>query len=77
MCCLHFQDVGMKYKTRYRSILFNTKDSKNSGLFRKILKGTISPSQLVRMTSEELASKELLEWREREEKKVGHEAEMH
>lgn len=60
----------MKYKTRYRSILFNTRDSKNTGLYRKILKGTISPSQLAKMTSEELASKELLEWREREEKKV-------
>ncbi|XP_069159094.1 PHD finger protein 3 isoform X1 [Procambarus clarkii] len=63
------KDVGFKYKSRYRSILFNTKDTKNSGLFRKILNGTISPSNLVRMTSEELASKELCEWREREEKK--------
>ncbi|XP_042222768.1 nuclear speckle splicing regulatory protein 1-like [Homarus americanus] len=63
------KDVGFKYKSRYRSILFNTKDTKNSGLFRKILNGTISPANLVRMTSEELASKELCEWREREEKK--------
>ena len=60
----------MKYKTRYRSILFNARDPKNTGLYHKILKETISPTQLVRMTSEELASKELLEWREREEKKV-------
>ncbi|XP_066983453.1 death-inducer obliterator 1 isoform X3 [Macrobrachium rosenbergii] len=63
------KDVGFKYKSRYRSLLFNIRDTKNSGLFRKILNGTITPSNLAKMTSEELASKELAEWREREEKK--------
>ncbi|KAK7062950.1 Death-inducer obliterator 1 [Halocaridina rubra] len=63
------KDVGFKYKARYRSLLFNIRDAKNSGLFRKILNGTITPTNLAKMTSEELASKELAEWREREEKK--------
>ncbi|XP_068211222.1 death-inducer obliterator 1-like isoform X2 [Palaemon carinicauda] len=63
------KDVGFKYKSRYRSLLFNIRDTKNSGLFRKILNGTIPPANLAKMTSEELASKELAEWREREEKK--------
>lgn len=67
---ISWQDVGFKYKSRYRSLIFNIRDTKNSGLFRKILNGTISPSNLAKMTSEELASKELAEWREREEKKV-------
>lgn len=43
------------------------------GLFRKILKGKIAPDKLVRMTPEELASKELAKWRERENQHVsGH-----
>lgn len=50
--------------------MFNIRDTKNSGLFRKILNRTIPPERLANMTSEELASKELAEWREREEKKV-------
>ncbi|RXG71362.1 PHD finger protein 3 [Armadillidium vulgare] len=63
------KDVGLKYKTRCRSLIFNIKDSKNGGLFRQILSRTIPPEKLANMTSEELASKELAEWREREEKK--------
>ncbi|RWS15162.1 death-inducer obliterator 1-like protein [Dinothrombium tinctorium] len=57
-----------KYKTRYRSLIFNLKDSKNQGLFRKVLTGKIEPSRLVRMSPEELASPELAKWRERENK---------
>uniref|UniRef100_T1JA55 PHD-type domain-containing protein n=1 Tax=Strigamia maritima TaxID=126957 RepID=T1JA55_STRMM len=69
----YFSDIGSKYKAKYRSLMFNIKDPKNhvwfyKGLFRKILKGKISPYKLVRMTPEELASKELAMWRERETK---------
>ena len=67
---LYFQDVGFKYRSRYRSLIFNIKDVKNNGLFRKILNKEITPSKLSKMTSEELANKELAEWRKREGKKV-------
>jgi len=46
------------------------KDPKNLALFRKIVSGEYSPHQLVRLSSEDLASKELAEWREQEEKHV-------
>jgi SPOC domain-containing protein 1 len=53
-----------------RSILFNVKDPKNLALFTKIVSGEHTPHQLVRLSSEDLASKELAEWREQEEKHV-------
>ena len=40
------------------------------GLFRKILNGRIRPSKLVRMSADELASRELAQWREQETKHV-------
>lgn len=61
-------DTGSRYKSRYRSLVFNIRDSRNQGLFRKILRGKIAPDRLVRMTPEELASKELARWREQENK---------
>ncbi|KAJ8322134.1 hypothetical protein KUTeg_000605 [Tegillarca granosa] len=63
-----FKETGHKYKSRYRSLIFNIKDTKNKGLFRKILKRNIKPFDLVRMNPEELASKELARWREEEAK---------
>ncbi|XP_051946392.1 PHD finger protein 3-like isoform X2 [Xyrauchen texanus] len=61
-----FQGVDSKYKNKYRSLTFNLKDAKNNVLFRRVLKGEVSPADLVRMTGEELASKELAAWRQRE-----------
>uniref|UniRef100_A0A8C4NEM5 Death-inducer obliterator 1 n=1 Tax=Eptatretus burgeri TaxID=7764 RepID=A0A8C4NEM5_EPTBU len=63
-----FHDTDNKYKKRYRSLMFNLKDTKNQGLFYRVIRGEISPSKLVRMSPEDLASKELAEWRERENK---------
>lgn len=63
-----FKDTGIKYKAKYRSLMFNIKDPRNQGLFRKIVKGIITAHQLVKMTPEELASNELAKWRERESK---------
>ena len=40
------------------------------GLFRKVCLGEISPTDLVRMKSEQYASDELAEWREKTLKKV-------
>ncbi|GBL85931.1 PHD finger protein 3, partial [Araneus ventricosus] len=61
-----FKDNSFKYRAKYRSLMFNIKDPRNQGLFRKILKGNIPPDRLVRMTPEELASMELAKWREQE-----------
>ncbi|XP_077439105.1 PHD finger protein 3 [Vanacampus margaritifer] len=61
-----YKDTENKYKNKYRSLMFNLKDTKNNVLFRKVLKGETSPAHLIRMSPEELASKELAAWRQRE-----------
>lgn len=61
-----YKDTDSKYKSKYRSLTFNLKDTKNNVLFQKVLKGEISPGNLIRMSPEELASKELAAWRQRE-----------
>ncbi|KPI94969.1 PHD finger protein 3 [Papilio xuthus] len=63
-----FRDVGMKYKAKYRSLMFNIKDRKNLSLWQKICDRTITPQQLVRLSPEELASQELAQWRDKEVK---------
>ncbi|CAH0766459.1 unnamed protein product [Diatraea saccharalis] len=63
-----FRDVGMKYKAKYRSLMFNIKDRKNLSLWQKICDRTITPKQLVRLSPEELASQELAQWRDKEVK---------
>lgn len=60
------RDVGAKYKSKYRSLMFNIKDRKNKTLFEKICAKQVEPKQLVRMTPAELASQELAKWREEE-----------
>ncbi|XP_052873632.1 uncharacterized protein LOC128278950 [Anopheles cruzii] len=67
------KDTGMKYRAKYRSLVFNIKDRKNLSLFQKISEKSIEPKQLVRMTADELASQELAQWRENETK---HQLEM-
>ncbi|XP_054654562.1 PHD finger protein 3 isoform X2 [Dunckerocampus dactyliophorus] len=61
-----YKDTENKYKNKYRSLMFNLKDTKNNVLFKKVLKGDIPPANLIRMSPEELASKELAAWRKRE-----------
>ncbi|KAM7385716.1 hypothetical protein PAMP_001778 [Pampus punctatissimus] len=61
-----YKDTENKYKNKYRSLMFNLKDTKNNVLFKRVLKGEISPGNLIRMSPEELASKELAAWRQRE-----------
>lgn len=68
-----FGKVDQKYKAKYRSLLFNIKDPKNLNFFKKIMFKWVTPYQLVRMTADEMASQELAEWRERENK---HQIEM-
>uniref|UniRef100_A0A182WML5 PHD finger protein 3 n=1 Tax=Anopheles minimus TaxID=112268 RepID=A0A182WML5_9DIPT len=73
MFLLFNKDTGMKYRAKYRSLVFNIKDRKNLSLFQKISEKLIEPKQLVRMTADELASQELAQWREKEAK---HQLEM-
>lgn len=61
-----YKDTDHKYKNKYRSLMFNLKDTKNNVLFKRVLNGEISPANLIRMSPEELASKELAAWRQRE-----------
>lgn len=68
MFALFNKDTGAKYRTKYRSLVFNIKDQKNLTLYKKIVTKSISPDQLVRLSPEELASQELAQWREKEAK---------
>lgn len=61
-------DVGNKYKSKYRSLLYNMKDKKNLTLFKKISEKSIQPYRLVRLEPHEMASQELAKWRENESK---------
>ncbi|TVU33001.1 hypothetical protein EJB05_24772 [Eragrostis curvula] len=58
-----FGGVNKKYKERGRSLLFNLKDKSNPELRERVLSGDIAPERLCSMTAEELASKELSQWR--------------
>ncbi|KAJ3112591.1 PHD finger protein 3 [Physocladia obscura] len=53
------RSCGDKYKSKFRSLQFNLKDKKNSTLRIRLLKGTLSPSSLVRLNAKELANDEL------------------
>ncbi|XP_043978585.1 death-inducer obliterator 1 isoform X2 [Gambusia affinis] len=55
-----------KYKNKYRTLMFNLKDPKNKGLFYRVIGGQVTPFRLVRLTAEELLSKEISEWRKSE-----------
>uniref|UniRef100_UPI00398F4D70 uncharacterized protein isoform X3 n=1 Tax=Pristiophorus japonicus TaxID=55135 RepID=UPI00398F4D70 len=61
-----FYCTNSRYKNKYRSLMFNLKDPRNTHLFRQVLLGEITPQCLVLMSPTELASLELMEWRERE-----------
>ncbi|KAG9493757.1 hypothetical protein GDO78_001565 [Eleutherodactylus coqui] len=61
-----YRDTDAKYKNKYRSLMFNLKDPKNNVLYKRVLKGDITPEHLIKMTPEELASRELAAWRQRE-----------
>ncbi|XP_019189914.1 PREDICTED: uncharacterized protein LOC109184378 [Ipomoea nil] len=58
-----FGGVNKKYKEKGRSLLFNLKDHANPELRERVMSGEILPERLCSMTAEELASKELSEWR--------------
>ncbi|XP_057971064.1 transcription elongation factor TFIIS-like [Malania oleifera] len=53
-------------KVKYRSIMFNLKDSNNPDLRRKVLLGQVKPERLITMAPEEMASDQ----RQRENKQI-------
>ncbi|XP_022749544.1 uncharacterized protein LOC111298989 [Durio zibethinus] len=59
-----FGGVNKKYKEKGRSLLFNLKDRNNPELRERVVSGKIPPERLCSMSAEELASKELSEWRQ-------------
>ncbi|KAK8669184.1 hypothetical protein V6N13_106620 [Hibiscus sabdariffa] len=59
-----FRGVNKKYKEKGRSLLFNLKDRNNPELRESVVSGKITPRRLCSMSAEELASKELSEWRQ-------------
>lgn len=63
-----FKEGTQKYLNKFRSLMFNLRDNKNQCLVTNVLGGDITPSRLVRMSSDEMASNELAKWRERENK---------
>ncbi|XP_038057756.1 transcription elongation factor A protein 1-like isoform X2 [Patiria miniata] len=54
-----FVNTDMKYKNRIRSRVSNLKDTNNPELRRRVLTREITPEQIAKMTSDEMASKEL------------------
>ncbi|XP_044463699.1 uncharacterized protein LOC123194529 [Mangifera indica] len=58
-----FEGVNKKYKEKGRSLLFNLKDPNNPDLRERVMTGEIPPERLCAMSAEELASKELSQWR--------------
>lgn len=58
-----FGGVNKKYKEKGRSLMFNLKDRNNPELRERVMSGEISAERLCSMTPEELASKELSQWR--------------
>ncbi|XP_035164444.2 SPOC domain-containing protein 1 isoform X2 [Callithrix jacchus] len=63
------QGTNGRYKTKYRSLLFNLRDPRNLDLFLKVVHGDVNPYDLVRMSSRQLAPQELARWRDQEEKR--------
>ena len=63
------RETSAKYKNKYRALIFNIKDKKNSWLARDIQLGHVTPKELVRMTSEQMANDELKKFRVSEKEK--------
>ncbi len=64
-----FKLCGFKktYNQKARSLLFNLKDKSNPELRARVFTGEITPADLCRMSAEQLASRELSEWRNAKE----------
>ncbi|KAM5180682.1 SPOC domain-containing protein 1 [Mantella aurantiaca] len=61
-----YHDTGIRYKNKYRSLIFNLKDPKNKKFFHRVLVSEITPQCLVQMSATEMAGQELSDWRNQE-----------
>lgn len=52
-------DVGPKYRDKFRTLSFNLRDEKNPALRLRIIKGELTPKQIVTLTPEEMLNPEL------------------
>lgn len=64
------QGTTKAYKERYRTLVFNLKDPHNPDLRYHVLLGDITVDRFVQMTAQELANKELAEYRKRKEEEA-------
>eukprot|EP01087_Luapelamoeba_hula_P016443 TRINITY_DN5057_c2_g1_i2.p1 TRINITY_DN5057_c2_g1~~TRINITY_DN5057_c2_g1_i2.p1 ORF type:complete len:714 (+),score=100.22 TRINITY_DN5057_c2_g1_i2:662-2803(+) len=62
---LYNSTTDRDYKAKYRTLLHNLSGERNHELRRRVLTGLVTPHDLCRMNSQELAPKELSLWRER------------
>ncbi|KAH9301221.1 hypothetical protein KI387_012804, partial [Taxus chinensis] len=67
-----YAGVNKKYKEKARSLLFNLKDRNNPELRARVVSGEITPESLCCMTAEQLASKELSQWRIAKAEELAH-----
>jgi len=71
-----FKDTNMKYKNRIRSRVANLKDTKNPDLRLNVLRGQIDVRRIATMSSEEMASNEMKELRQKFTKEAINDAQM-
>ncbi|PKA61788.1 hypothetical protein AXF42_Ash008619 [Apostasia shenzhenica] len=64
------------HKIKYRSIMFNLKDSKNTDFRRRVLLGHVKPEKLVEMTPEDMASDERRAENQQIKERALHECEL-
>eukprot|EP01125_Pyxidicula_operculata_P000118 TRINITY_DN1016_c1_g1_i3.p2 TRINITY_DN1016_c1_g1~~TRINITY_DN1016_c1_g1_i3.p2 ORF type:complete len:961 (-),score=260.57 TRINITY_DN1016_c1_g1_i3:283-3165(-) len=63
-----YNGYSKEYLAKYRMLAFNLRDKKNKSLRLRIFSGELSETELVRMDSQQLASKELQEYRKMRDK---------
>ncbi|CAL4102322.1 unnamed protein product, partial [Meganyctiphanes norvegica] len=71
-----YRNTDMGYKNRVRSRVYNLKDQKNPQLRQNVLCGLIQPKKIACMTSEEMASGEMKQMREKFNKEAMDDAQL-
>ena len=66
--------VDKEYRTRARSLMFNLRDAANPQLRARVLASDLLPERIVGMSPQELANKELVEWRKARQRAAGEDA---
>lgn len=61
--------TNSEYKAKFRTLLFNLKDQKNEQLRLKVASGELKPDLLCQLSPQELANKELSEYRKSRDEK--------